>query len=307
MTAGLSYLGTGRKARGSRLPDPVTLVALGVVLFMIVVGLLAAWIAPYDPLATSWSAVRAGPSAAHWFGADELGRDVLSRIIYGARVSIFVGLVTVAIAATMLVVWWKPLKQVVTETPRQLAPWGAAALVLVVTGTAGGQRAQGRVDADVFATEPFDHIPALTHLGEHCGQPPAQRDRGGSQVVSSELKFRDPERGKALSAQAGRLAHEIGRDHHAPAAHAVVQDAGNRRDEYLRQHLQHDGGHAVTPRCRSRPGPTPCARAAARSSAVSGVGAGRSLLPQPTRNHVITRGRTIFRRRIMTGTFDARA
>ena len=42
--------------------------------------LLAPWIAPYDPLATSWRAIRKAPSAAHWFGTDEIGRDVLSRV-----------------------------------------------------------------------------------------------------------------------------------------------------------------------------------------------------------------------------------
>ena len=90
MTAGLTYLGTGRRARGTRtgrIPDPVTLVALGVVLLMIVVGLLAAWIAPYDPLQTEATNALDGPSAAHWFGTDQVGRDVLTRAMYGAAAS----------------------------------------------------------------------------------------------------------------------------------------------------------------------------------------------------------------------------
>jgi peptide/nickel transport system permease protein len=64
------------------------MVALGVVAFFVVLALLAAQIAPYDPLATSWSAVRKPPSAAHWFGTDEIGRDVLSRVIFGTRASL---------------------------------------------------------------------------------------------------------------------------------------------------------------------------------------------------------------------------
>ena len=64
-------------------------------------ALFAPWIAPYDPLATSWSAVRAGPSAANWFGADELGRDVLSRIIWGARASLLAGVVSVSISLAL--------------------------------------------------------------------------------------------------------------------------------------------------------------------------------------------------------------
>ena len=71
------------------------------VVFFILIALLAPWLAPYDPVATSWSAVRAAPSAAHWFGADELGRDVLSRIIWGTRASILAGVVSVSISLAL--------------------------------------------------------------------------------------------------------------------------------------------------------------------------------------------------------------
>jgi len=74
---------------------------LGVVLFFVVAALLAPWLAPYDPVATSWTAVRAAPSSSFWFGADELGRDVLSRIIWGARASILAGLVSVSISIAL--------------------------------------------------------------------------------------------------------------------------------------------------------------------------------------------------------------
>jgi peptide/nickel transport system permease protein len=74
------------------------MVALGVVAFFVALALLAAQIAPYDPLATSWSAVRKPPSAAHWFGTDEIGRDVLSRVIFGTRASLLAGVVSVSIS-----------------------------------------------------------------------------------------------------------------------------------------------------------------------------------------------------------------
>jgi peptide/nickel transport system permease protein len=74
---------------------------LGVVLFFVVLALFAPWLAPHDPVATSWSAVRAAPSAAHWFGADELGRDVLSRIIWGTRASLLAGVVSVSISLAL--------------------------------------------------------------------------------------------------------------------------------------------------------------------------------------------------------------
>ena len=77
------------------------LVGLAVVVFFLLMAMLAPWLAPHDPLATSWSAVRAAPSAAHWFGADELGRDVLSRIIWGARASILAGVVSVSISLAL--------------------------------------------------------------------------------------------------------------------------------------------------------------------------------------------------------------
>jgi peptide/nickel transport system permease protein len=69
-----------------------------VVAFFVAVAVFAPLIAPYDPVATSWSAVRKAPSMAHWFGTDEIGRDVLARIIFGARASLLAGVVSVCIS-----------------------------------------------------------------------------------------------------------------------------------------------------------------------------------------------------------------
>ena len=74
------------------------LVGLAVVLFMVFVAVFAPLLAPYDPTAQSWTAVRKAPSMAHWFGTDEAGRDILSRIIWGARASLMAGLTSVGIA-----------------------------------------------------------------------------------------------------------------------------------------------------------------------------------------------------------------
>src|SRR5277367_3426745 len=63
-------------------------VGLIVIATFIALALFAALIAPYDPIATSWTLVRKPPSALHWFGTDDLGRDVLSRVIYGTRASL---------------------------------------------------------------------------------------------------------------------------------------------------------------------------------------------------------------------------
>jgi peptide/nickel transport system permease protein len=59
-------------------------------------ALLAPVLAPYDPAQINLPARLSGPSAQHWFGTDELGRDILSRVIYGARISMLVGVSVVA-------------------------------------------------------------------------------------------------------------------------------------------------------------------------------------------------------------------
>jgi peptide/nickel transport system permease protein len=76
----------------------MALVGLAVVVFFIAVAVAAPLVAPYDPLATDWRAVRKPPSALHLFGTDELGRDLLARLIWGARASLMAGLVSVSIA-----------------------------------------------------------------------------------------------------------------------------------------------------------------------------------------------------------------
>ncbi|MDU7762857.1 MAG: ABC transporter permease, partial [Enterobacter asburiae] len=72
-----------------------------VVGFFVLVALLAPWIAPFDPVKANFLAVRKAPSAMYWFGTDELGRDILSRIIWGARTSLMAGCMSVVIAVVI--------------------------------------------------------------------------------------------------------------------------------------------------------------------------------------------------------------
>jgi peptide/nickel transport system permease protein len=74
---------------------------MAIIALFIAMAVLAPLFAPYDPTAQSWTAVRKAPSAAHWFGTDELGRDVLARVIYGARASLLAGVISVAIALSI--------------------------------------------------------------------------------------------------------------------------------------------------------------------------------------------------------------
>ena len=77
---------------------PAAVVALAVVGIFILVALFAPWIAPEDPIRTSWTLIRRAPSWAHWMGTDENGRDVLSRVLFGARASMMAGVISVGIA-----------------------------------------------------------------------------------------------------------------------------------------------------------------------------------------------------------------
>ena len=72
-----------------------------VIAAFIALAVFAPLIAPYDPVATSWTLVRKPPSALHWFGSDDLGRDILSRVIYGARASLLAGAISVGIALSI--------------------------------------------------------------------------------------------------------------------------------------------------------------------------------------------------------------
>jgi peptide/nickel transport system permease protein len=73
---------------------------LFVICGLILLAVFAPLIAPYDPAQQSWTLVRKPSSWAHWFGTDESGRDLLSRVIYGARASLLAGVVSVSIALT---------------------------------------------------------------------------------------------------------------------------------------------------------------------------------------------------------------
>src|ERR1700752_2383553 len=71
---------------------------LAVIAAFIVIALFAPLVSPYDPVATSWLLVRKPPSAQHRFGTHDLGRDILARVIYGARASLMAGAISVGIA-----------------------------------------------------------------------------------------------------------------------------------------------------------------------------------------------------------------
>ncbi len=91
-----STIAPGRRlARAARL-NPLATAGVVLVAVFVILAVFAPLIAPYDPAHIDLPRRLAPPSAAHWFGTDELGRDILSRIIFGARISMLVGLSVVA-------------------------------------------------------------------------------------------------------------------------------------------------------------------------------------------------------------------
>lgn len=79
--------------------ESATVFATTAIAAFAIIAIAAPWIAPYDPLAQSFLSINAPPSAQHWLGTDQFGRDVLSRLIYGSRNSLIFGLVSPTLAA----------------------------------------------------------------------------------------------------------------------------------------------------------------------------------------------------------------
>lgn len=74
------------------------MLGLVIIVVLVIMAVLAPWIAPFDPAKQSWTAVRKAPSLANWFGTDESGRDLFSRVVWGARASLMAGMVSISIA-----------------------------------------------------------------------------------------------------------------------------------------------------------------------------------------------------------------
>lgn len=83
------------------LADPFTCVALILVTGFLITAVFAPWLAPYSPIKIDVLHKLQPPSLEHWFGTDHLGRDLLSRVIYGARTALTIAMVSVAIAGAI--------------------------------------------------------------------------------------------------------------------------------------------------------------------------------------------------------------
>src|SRR5919106_2032924 len=79
----------------------LTIIGLVIVVVLVLVALFAPWIATYDVGATDLAMRYLPPSAAHWFGTDSTGRDIFSRVVFGARISLQVGVIVVTVSAVI--------------------------------------------------------------------------------------------------------------------------------------------------------------------------------------------------------------
>src|SRR5688500_7972681 len=77
----------------------LTVIGLVIVVVLVIVALAAPWIATYDVGETNLSMRYLPPSAAHWFGTDSTGRDIFSRVVFGAQISLQVGIIVVTVSA----------------------------------------------------------------------------------------------------------------------------------------------------------------------------------------------------------------
>lgn len=81
--------------------NQMAMAGLAIILFWIIVAVSASLIAPYDPVAQKIEDRLSPPSGTHWFGTDELGRDVFSRVVYGSQISLPIGLIVIIFAVSV--------------------------------------------------------------------------------------------------------------------------------------------------------------------------------------------------------------
>lgn len=81
--------------------NPVTAAAFVLLVALLIAAAAGPWIVPYDPMASATSAALSPPSAAHWFGTDQLGRDIFSRVVVATRLDVFIAIASVALVFLM--------------------------------------------------------------------------------------------------------------------------------------------------------------------------------------------------------------
>jgi peptide/nickel transport system permease protein len=164
----------------------VVIAAAVALVALILLAVLAPYVAPYGVDAIDLAHRRAAPSAQHWFGTDELGRDLLTRVLFGARVSLAIGLVSAVLSATIGVAVGAGAgyfggvtdallmrgTEAMLSVPRLPLLMIAAAvltpgvpLLIVLVGAAGWMETARVVRAEVQSTKTRDFVAAARALG----------------------------------------------------------------------------------------------------------------------------------------------
>ncbi|CAN7244891.1 glutathione ABC transporter permease GsiD [Variovorax sp. LjRoot290] len=144
----------------------VALAALVFVLLLVAVAILAPWIVPYDAENFfDYDKINAGPSAAHWFGVDPLGRDIFSRILMGARISLAAGFLSVVLGAIVGTVlgllagyyggWWDRIVMRISDV---LFAFPGILLALGVVAILGSSMTNVVVAVSVFSVPAFARL-----------------------------------------------------------------------------------------------------------------------------------------------------
>lgn len=100
-TRAQARLGQSYRLARALMHNPLAMIGLAIILLLLIVAALAPWLAPYSAVQGELANRLQPPSASHWMGTDELGRDILSRVIHGARITLMIVLLVAVIAAPL--------------------------------------------------------------------------------------------------------------------------------------------------------------------------------------------------------------
>ncbi len=136
-----------------------------IVLAIILVAILAPLLAPFDPLETDMSRRLLGPTMDHWFGTDDLGRDIFSRVLYGARISLTVGIGATILGASVGIVvglisgyYGKRVDTIIMRICDVMLAFPGILLALAIVSILGGSTLNVIIAIAIFAIPTFARI-----------------------------------------------------------------------------------------------------------------------------------------------------
>jgi peptide/nickel transport system permease protein len=150
--------------------QPLGIAGLLVIVVYVVFALGAAWISPFDPEAIDFAAMLSKPGEAHWFGTDQYGRDVFSRIVYGARTALAVGILSSLFGCTLGALigaasgyFGGPIDTAIQRVVDIMLSFPIIVLAMVVVAVLGKQNVGG-VDVNLIAAIALPIIPKMARV-----------------------------------------------------------------------------------------------------------------------------------------------